>query len=145
VATPTGYRPLFAIGAGIFFASTATGLAFALVTEREIPRVEIEERLPSSLEDHRRYAAIKPRNPIALLLLGNALVEAGEIPEAVRVFERALASKAAPAALHERLAFLYWRQGRLEMARRQARIAERKGVAVDERLLKALHLSRREP
>ena len=141
VATPKAYRPLFALGAGIFFASTATGLGYALVSEREIPMVEIEERLPSSLDDHRGYAAIKPRNPIALILLGDALAGAGELAEAVRVFEQALAGRAAPVGVHERLARLYLRQGRLEMARRQARATYRKGGSLDPRLMKALNMS----
>ncbi len=141
----TAYRLLFAIGAAIFLLSVATGLGYGLLVEREVPVVEIEERLPRDLDDHRAFAAIRPRDPIALVLLGNALLEADENAEAIRAFEAALDSKAAPAVVNERLAWLYLRQGRLEMARRQARAAARRGRELDERLLKALGLSRREP
>ena len=139
------YRLLFAIGAGIFLLSVATGFGYGLRVERKVPIVEIEERLPRDLDGYRAFAAIKPRDPIALVLLGNALLEADENAEAVRVFEAALDLKAAPAIVNERLAWLYLGQGRLEMARRQARAAARRGRELDERLLKALGLSRREP
>ena len=140
-----GYRLLFAIGAAIFLISVATGFGYGLLVERKLPVVEIEDGLPRDLDDYRALAAIRPRDPIALAMLGNALLEADENAEAVRVFEAALASKAAPAIVNERLAWLYLRQGRLEMARRQARAAARRGRELDERLLKALGLARREP
>ncbi len=140
-----GYRLLFAIGAAIFLLSVLTGFGYGLLVERELPVVESEEQLPRNLDDYRALAAISPRDPIALALLGNALLEADQNAEAVRVFEAALASKAAPAIVNERLAWLYLRQGRLEMARRQARAAARRGREPGERLLKALGLTRREP
>lgn len=145
MATPAAYRPLFAIGGGIFVLSVAAGLAYAVLAEHQVPTVEIEERLPRDLDDYREFAAIKPRNPIALVFLGNALVQAGENAEAIRVFERVLELKTAPVVVNEQLARLYLRQGRLEMARRQARVAHRRGGQLDDRLLQALGLSPREP
>lgn len=143
--TPASHRALFATGAGIFLLSVATGFGYGLVAERRLPIVEIEERLLEDLADYREFAAIKPRNPIALVQLGNALIQADEDAEAVRVFEAALELKSAPPVVNEQLARLYLRQGRMEMARRQARAAARRGRELDERLLQALGMSVRRP
>jgi tetratricopeptide (TPR) repeat protein len=142
---PASYRLLFALGVGIFLLSVATGFGYGLVAERQVPIVEIEDSLPHDLDDYRAFAAIKPRDPIALVFLGNALMEANENAEATRVFETAVGLKSAPPIAHERLAWLYLRQGRIEMARRQARAAARRGREPDPRLLEALGLSRRAP
>jgi tetratricopeptide (TPR) repeat protein len=137
---PASYRLLFALGVGLFFLSVVTGFGYALVAEKEVPVVEIEDRLPEDLADYREFAAIKPRDPYALVLLGNALMEADENAEAIEIFEKAVGLKAAPPVANERLAWLYLRQGRTEMARRQARAAVRRGREPDPRLLRALGL-----
>jgi predicted Zn-dependent protease len=135
------YRGLFLLGSAAFFLSAAVGLAYGLVTEHRLPPVEAEGNLLRSLEDHRAFAKIKPRNPVALMVLGDALIQAGERDEAVGVLERALRLRSAPPGVNQRLARLYYEQGRIEPARRQARLAYRRGAPIDPRLLKALGLA----
>ncbi len=135
-------RLAFALGVAAFALAAAGGFGYAVVVEGRLPAIRSEYDLRQSAEDLEGLAALQPRNPMIVAQLGLELAAEGRNAEAIRVLERALLLNPVPVAVHERLAVLYLRQGRVEMARRQVRAAHGKGGRVDDRVLRAVGLVR---
>jgi tetratricopeptide (TPR) repeat protein len=138
------YRASFAVGVGTFLLSCALGLGWSLVSQQRLPAIEGEGALARSIDEHRAFALIQPRNPYAYVLLGQALLEAGDSDGAVLVLEESLGLNPVPGEVHATLAGAYYRRGRFDEARQQARRAVGKGVAPDDALLRQLGLARRD-
>jgi tetratricopeptide (TPR) repeat protein len=138
------YRASFAVGVGTFLLSCAVGLGWSLASQQRLPPIEGEGVLARSIDEHRAFALIQPRNPYAYVLLGQALLEQGDTDGAVLVLEDGLTLSPVPGETNAALAEAYYRKGRFDEARQQIERALGKGVAPDEALLRQLGLVRRD-
>jgi Flp pilus assembly protein TadD len=149
VIAAIGYRLCFWLGSGGMAALVVAGLASQWIATGTPPSLEqhpLERALAETLEsdsagriaEHRAYAAIQPRDAKAFMKLGTTLAHNGDDAEAVRAFETAISLRPVPAGAHSKLATLYFRTGRIDAAREQARIAVERGAAVNPGLLRKL-------
>jgi tetratricopeptide (TPR) repeat protein len=138
------YRASFAVGVGAFLLSCAVGLAWSLASQRRLPPIEGESALARSIDEHREFARIQPRNPYSYLILGMALLEQGDLDGAVEVLEEALSLNPVPGEVNASLAEVYYRKGRFDEARQQVRRAFGKGTPPDDALVRQLGLVRGE-
>ena len=149
MATRIADRLLLSIGVAAFVASTALGLATALRSTGRPPRLLVDPLVEAQREfagrdrerwihEARSLTEIQPRNLGAFLALGRALADAERDAEAIAAYETALALGLVPPVAHAQLARLYYREGDLESAREQARIARERGVSLSGEFLRAL-------
>jgi len=136
------YRASFAVGVGAFLLSCAVGLVWSLAGEQRLPPVEGEGALARSIDEHREFARIQPRNPYAYVLLGHAQLQQGDVDGAAATLEQALALNPVPGAVNAALAEVYYRKGRFAEAREQAQRAHAKGSPPSDALLRQLGLAR---
>jgi cytochrome c-type biogenesis protein CcmH/NrfG len=149
VVAGIGYRLCFWLGVGGMASLIVAGIASQWIATGSPPSLEqhpVQRALAETLEsdsarrisEHRAYAAIQPRDAKAFMKLGTTLAHNGDDAEAMRAFETAISLHPVPAGAHSKLATLYFRTGRVDAAREQARIALERGAAVNPGLLRKL-------
>jgi tetratricopeptide (TPR) repeat protein len=139
------YRASFAVGVGAFLLSCAVGIVWSLASQQRLPPIEGESALARSIDEHREFARIQPRNPYSYVILGDALLEQGDLNGAIEVLEQALGLNPVPGEVNAVLAAVYYRKGRFDEARVQLRRALKKGTPPDDALVRQLGLVQREP
>jgi tetratricopeptide (TPR) repeat protein len=139
------YRASFVVGIGLFGLASAVGLVWSLGTQHRLPPIEGEGVVARSIDEHRQFANLQPRNPFAYLVLGRALLAKNDLDGAARVLESSLALNPVPGEVNAALAEVYYRKGRFDDAREQAQRAYAKGAPPADAVLRQLGLARREP